>query len=55
MNSITIHFADADDLRWFQKYIEKIKAAQGTVGGLYSGLACSALRRATIKPKAKKP
>ena len=58
MNTITIQFADADDLKWFKTYIEKARASEGTVGGLYTGLLCSALKRATIKerkPKATKP
>lgn len=48
--SVTIQFNDLDDRRSFLNYVERAKASGGTVGGLYSGLLCSALKRATIVP-----
>lgn len=57
MNKFTIQFADADDAHQFRRYVEKAKASDGTVGGLWAGLMCSALKRATVKeskPKEKK-
>ena len=47
-NTILIQFADADDLKRFKEYEAKVKAQDGTVGGLWSGLMCSALKGATL-------
>lgn len=51
----TIVFADADDFAFFNRYVKMAREQQGTVGGLYAGLLCSALKRAkiTTKPKVK--
>jgi len=48
MNTVTIQFADAIDARNFLNYCAKAKAQEGTVGSLYAGLMCSALKRATV-------
>lgn len=45
----TIEFADADDLAFFLRYVEMAKSQAGTVGGLYSGLLCSGIKRAKVK------
>ena len=45
---LSVEFADADDLKFFNTYLEKVKSQTGTVNGLWNGLACSALRRATV-------
>jgi hypothetical protein len=46
---VTITFANKDDLAFFKRYIEMANSQQGTVGGLYAGLLCSALKRAKVK------
>lgn len=50
MKTITLQFADSDDLKAFEKYIGMAKAQEGTVTGLYCGLMCSALKRSKIIP-----
>ncbi len=52
---VTIQFADKDDAAFFKRYIEMANSQQGTVGGLYPGLLCSALRRARVKHHKTKP
>jgi hypothetical protein len=49
MITIQITFRDTDDARNFKKYAEKARATGGTVVGLYSGLACSAIKHAVIE------
>lgn len=43
-----IEFADEKDRGSLETYMIKAKEADGTVGGLWSGLLCSALKRATL-------
>lgn len=43
---VTIEFATPEDARNFLAYVEKAKAQEGTVTGVYAGIACSALKRA---------
>lgn len=47
-NSVVVRFADGDDRANFRRYVERAKATDGTIGGLYAGLLCSALKRAHI-------
>ena len=46
--TLTLQFQDAEDLRWFAAYCQQAKKQQGTVTGLASHLACSAIKRAKI-------
>lgn len=48
MNTLTVRFSDAEDLEHFAKYVGKAKQQDGTVGGLWAGLLCSALKRSDI-------
>ncbi len=45
---IKIEFCSEEDLQYFVKFFRKCKESSGTVGGLWAGLGCSALRTATI-------
>lgn len=53
--SVTITFSDDDDAGFFLRYVDKAKAQDGTVTGLYAGLMCSALKRATVESSEGKP
>ena len=46
-NTITLEFRDAEDLKYFTKYMVMAKEQGGTITGLYAGLMCSALKRST--------
>ena len=48
MKMLTIQFADEQDAASFLQYKERADKQDGTVGGLYAGLVCSAIKRATI-------
>lgn len=45
---VTIVFQDKADVAFFHRYIKKAKSQDGTVGGLYAGLLCSALKRCQV-------
>lgn len=49
MKTIRITFQDPEDAKYFLKWVNMAKEKEGTVGGLYTGLACSAIKRATVK------
>ena len=51
---VTIHFQSDEDAHFFMKWVDLAKKSEGTAGGLYSGLACSAIKRAKVKAT-KKP
>jgi hypothetical protein len=48
MKTVKIQFADSEDAANFLRYKERADKQDGTVGGLYAGLVCSAIKRATI-------
>lgn len=50
MKTITLQFADPEDLRRVERYIEMAKNRDGTVTGLWAGLMCSALKRSETVP-----
>lgn len=52
-NKLTIQFKDSDDKNNFLRYIAKAKGQDGTVGGLYAGLLCSALKRCALVGEAR--
>ncbi len=47
-NPMVIQFSDQADTDNFKKCVGKAKSTEGTFGGLYAGLLCSALKRAKI-------
>jgi len=47
-NKVTIQFKDNDDRENFLRYIARARGKDGTVGGLYAGLLCSALKRCAL-------
>jgi hypothetical protein len=47
--SITLTFADSDDLFYFQNYVKQAKNRDGAVTGLTAGLMCAAVKRAKIQ------
>jgi hypothetical protein len=48
MNSLTIQFSNADDLKQFETFARTAKESEGTVAPLWCGLVSSAMRRATV-------
>jgi len=47
-NPLIISFADINDRETFCNYRERAVETEGTVGGLWAGLVCSAIKRSRI-------
>lgn len=52
---LQIQFNDAQDAHSFLSYAARAKEADGTVTSIYAGLMSSALKRATVFPRASAP
>lgn len=46
---LTINFRDSVDRENFLRYASRAQGQDGTVGGLYAGLMCCAIKRATVE------
>lgn len=45
---LLVRFCDVEDRKNFLRYVDKVHNTEGTVGGLWAGLACAALNRSWI-------